>query len=134
MSIPSELRDGIAIIKGEFIDLMDHVTIRRWLAQDKYGKGIFTAPETFEAIIDLRQQDRPGASGQITRTSALVTILEEIAPINSAGRQNPIDPRDIIVLPDNTTAPIVETQGLWDGETNRPFYTDIWLGARRLNV
>ncbi len=44
-------------------------------------------------------------------------------------RQNPIDPRDKIVLPDGTTGPIVDVSGFVDQSTNLPYFSDVSLGA-----
>ncbi len=49
---------------------------------------------------------------------------------SDALRDFPIDARDVIILPDGTTGPIVHITGPpSDPKTGRPYFAEVWLGA-----
>jgi len=67
--------------------------------------------------------------GQVITTKARLSFLAPIEPIAAEGRQNPIDPRDILTLPSGLTGQIIlEVPGvLLNPETNAPYVRTVWL-------
>jgi hypothetical protein len=120
MSIASILRSGIETIKGVTASVQGTVTVNRWGTEDQKGVVTPGSTETFPAIIEIGAQDRPGPAGQINRAYASVLFLEEIDALNT---------KDVIILPDGTTGPIIEISSPYDGETGKGFITQVWLGA-----
>jgi hypothetical protein len=62
-------------------------------------------------------------------TVATITFLDPIDDNGAAGRQEPVDSRDIITLQDGKTAPIVEIKGPVDSATSRRFLNEVVLGV-----
>ena len=57
-----------------------------------------------------------------------LTFVRPIPDEGTAGRREPIDPRDKITLPDGTAGPIINTGGLVSGGTGKPYMLEVWLG------
>jgi hypothetical protein len=60
-----------------------------------------------------------------------VTLITIIGPVTANGapnRDEPVDPRDKFVLPDGTSGPIVDVNGLLDPSTGRPYLYEVALG------
>lgn len=114
-----------------------HVPIihRAWIGQDPYGTPIYAAPSvgvdggTLRGIVENKQRLRQLSNGRVILTKAYIAILEPIAPNGAAGRTEPIDTRDYIELPDGTTGPIADVNGVVDPDTNFPYFSEIWLGS-----
>ena len=105
------------------------ITHQAWTGQNGFGTDTFAAGVARRAVVDLTRKQRPTATGKLVTIVATVTILETVAPNGAAGRREPIDPRDIITLPDGTTAPILDVpDAVVDPVTNRPFFNTVVLG------
>jgi hypothetical protein len=111
------------------LDLKVTVTVHAWTSQDVFGAPSYAAPVSYDVILDERQQQKRDAEGKLVSTRAYIAFLEPITPNGAAGRVEPLDPRDKIVLPDGvTTGPIVATTGFVNKETGRPYFHEVWLG------
>lgn len=108
------------------------VTVKAWIAQDRLGGPTYAAPASYRAlVIQQRKQVYDSLSATMVWTKAYVAFLfpvPETTPTPPHVRQNPIDPRDLVILPDGTTGPIVLSGGLLDGETSKPLYNEVYLG------
>lgn len=105
------------------------VTHQAWIAQTISGAPTFANAVSRHAIIDLTRKQRPTSSGKLVNTVAVVTFLEAVTANGAAGRFEPIDPRDIIVLPDGTTGPILHApDSVIDPATGKPFFNTIFIG------
>ena len=108
------------------------VTHQAWTGQDSKGRATYAAAVSRRAVVDLTRKQRTTASGVLITIIATVTILEPVAPNGAAGRREPIDPRDIITLPDGTTGPIVDAPDMVvDAATNRPLMNTVMLAEVR---
>lgn len=116
MSFPLEiLRSGIKTADGLTKGVQGTITLEQCITQDGRGKRTYATGIPVHAVIDLTRKERAGAGGLMTTIIASLTILEAV-PANGtviAGhpRQEPIDPRDRITLPDGRTGPIVGVPG-----------------------
>jgi hypothetical protein len=116
---------------AEGLGILQDVVHVPWIgAANGVGDEVAGAPSI--ALRALVQKD-PAISrttrGQEVKLRAIVTFLEPPAPHGAPGRQEPIDPRDRILLDDGTTAPIVDVKdGLTNSETGQPFAVQVWLG------
>lgn len=81
-----------------------------------------------KAIVEKKVQMRRTESGEMVLTTATVMFIEPVPPLGATDRSEPVDPRDIIILPDGSTGPIVNVSGFVDRVSGRPFYSEIWLG------
>lgn len=127
----SILSAGIAIADNitKSLGLQPFFTHYAWIAQDAKGKVTYANPVTRQGVIDLTRKQRPTSSGRLVNVVATITVIETIAANGAAGRREPVDPRDKIVLPDGTTGPILEgPDAPVDPDTNAPFLNTIYLG------
>jgi hypothetical protein len=66
--------------------------------------------------------------GVSIETHAKIYFLEPIPPLDTPQRANPVDPRDIFILPSGRRGPVVHTNGFLDAGTGRPFISEVYLG------
>ena len=131
MAFPAELlRAGIAIAdtltKGVQVD----VTLEAWTGQSGFGVESFASPVTIKCVLDLTRKQIKTDSGREITIVATLTKVGDVAPNGTAGRREPIDPRDRITLPDGTTGPIIDVPGaVVDPGTGRGFINAIMIGA-----
>lgn len=128
MALDGIIRSVVGIANTVTDSLQVTVTLQQWLGSDGFGASSYDDPISLKCLLDVRQQERRLPSGQMVMTKAVLQFLEPIAPNGAAGRLEPIDPRDIITLPDGTTGPIVDMEGMVDPTTNRPYFQRVWLG------
>lgn len=132
MGYEDVIRAGVATASTQFESMKLDVVHRAWTGEDGDGGDTFAAPVTRRALVDLTKRMVSGAGGRLMMTFATLTFLDPIADTNpSTGkvRENPIDPRDTLTLPDGGTAPIVQTGGFTDSGTQRPFLQETILGT-----
>jgi hypothetical protein len=122
------LRDGVKLIKETTLSLQPVVTLHQWVAQDLYGKPLY-AVITLQAITVQAPNMHKTSNGQLVAVQAYVAFLEPVPPNGTAGRLEPIDPRDKIVLPDGSWGPIVEVKGFIDAGTGKPMFSEVWIGS-----
>jgi hypothetical protein len=122
------IRNGVAIADRLTKDLQAIVTHEAWVGQTGSGRSMYGPPINRKAIVDTRVRDRVTNAGQTVTTRASIQFLEAIEPNGAIGRVEPIDPRDRITLPDGTSGPIVDIGGFIDGQTNRPYTSEVWIG------
>lgn len=148
MALVDIIRSGVATANGVTASLQPEVKHAAWTSQDGYGKakygrrvnGVFIDGHdplsadlysVLNAIVEVEQKMRE-VNGRIVSTYAHLTFLTPVANVEVPGgsmRQNPFDPRDIIVLPDGRSGPIIDTKGFVDAGTGAPFFMEVWLGA-----
>lgn len=66
--------------------------------------------------------------GREVQTFAHLTFPRPLTLNGTPGRQEPIDPRDKIILMNGQSNPIVKIEGFADPTIQRPFMTEVWLG------
>lgn len=144
MSLNSTLRSAVAIANTVTDSLQGDILHSAWIGQDAMGKaiygrkiegldiyGAYDAPgvqATLRAVIEQKQRVREVQGRQIM-TFATLTVVGQV-PKNGMTdfRKEPIDPRDIVILPDGTTGPIVDVVGVMDTETTNFYAVEIMLG------
>lgn len=128
MSLDAIVRAGLATAKKITADLQVDVTHAAWTGVDGYALPTFASAITRKAIVERRQRIIRTTSGETVMSRATVLFLEPIKKNGASGRTEPIDPRDVITLPDGTTGPIVDVNGLMDPTTDRPYYAEVFIG------
>jgi hypothetical protein len=96
--------------------------------------GVYAPSIYVPAIVDMSLRDIRSPAGQFVTTRAYIMLLEPLPEEGTAERHEPIDERDIFVLPDGTTGPIVQTGGFVDAGTSLPFYHEVWIGLGTMRV
>lgn len=128
MDLPAIIRGAVGIAKD--ITLSAHVTVTHkvWISQAQDGSPTFTSKQRV-ALVERKVRLVKDASGRLVQSTAAVYLLEQVAPTSTTSpRSNPIDPRDVFVLPDGTVGPIVAIDGFFDGGTAVPYYSRVYLG------
>jgi hypothetical protein len=128
MSLAGTVRSAVATADKVVKALEEEVTHEAWISADMFGKNTYAAPALRKALVEQKIQERRLSDGRIVKTSAKLTFLEVIPANGTAGRIEPIDPRDRITLKDGTTGPILSDSGFRDPEKSRPYLVEILLG------
>lgn len=123
------VRAGVAAAHTITQTLQVDVSLARYTGQDAMGAVAYAAAADYPALVEYKVRLHTTASGKIVQTRAKVTFLTVIPPNGAANRTEPIDSRDRIVLPDGTTGPIVDVEGLVNPVTERPYLVECWIGA-----
>lgn len=129
MGLASIVRNGIAIADKITKDLQAPVLIQRWISEGRSGTpGREASPITVMAIIEPDKNKVPNPSGGAMIVTSKITILTPMAAQGAAGRDEPIDQRDLVTLPDGSTCPIFRVLGyLTDPSTNYPYMIQVSL-------
>lgn len=125
MSLAGVARKGIATAAKLTKSFQPAVSITPWSGQDGGGNDTYGTPHTYVAgsgvLVDRTIKQVPTMGGRVMVVQATIYFL--IPPVTT------IDPRDIVVLDDGFTAPILESGGFEDAGTTKPFVTTIRLGS-----
>jgi len=127
MGLDTTVRSGVKIIDTVTKSLQCKVQHKAWKGADTYGTPQYASAVLRDAIVEQQQQQRKLPDGQYVMTKAQVMFIFPVPPNGAAGRVEPVDPRDIITLPDGTTGPILNISGFMDKGTGRPFFSEIWI-------
>lgn len=131
MGLGSILRSGVAIadsVTGGTDGVQVSITHRAWTGRDGYNKPTYGSSVTRKAVMKSVQRMIRTTGGQEVQARAALTFLAPITANGASGRREPIDPRDLITLPDGTTGPILDIQGTVDPDTSQPFALRVFLG------
>lgn len=137
LNLPSIISNAVKIASTATRSLQETpegigiVTHHAWVGQDSWGKPYYATPP-----INRRALWEPGHTSKFdTNTGAVVqvkgrlTFLDPIEPNGYEERIEPIDNRDLIVLPDGTSGPIFKPEGLYNPASGAPFLIELWIGA-----
>jgi hypothetical protein len=125
MGLNDTVRKALAVADSVTATLQTTVRHAAWAGADKYGKPIFDKYVERQAIVERRTAAVGGT--QITQ-AATVNFLRPIEDHGADYRQEPIDPRDKIVLDDGWSGPIVNVSTLHNPTTSRGYYYIVSLG------
>lgn len=131
MGFDALLRGAIGTIDTVTKSLQTTVTIFPWLRDG--GRGPERSPFgiTVRAIVERKDEEKFTAVGVVLVIKATVLILEIVPPTEAEGRQNPIDPRDLVVLSDGSSAPIIGNPGLLDPTSDQQYFAELTIGGIR---
>jgi hypothetical protein len=122
------IEKGIAIAKDVTATLQAGITIEPWDGQDAQAMPSYDTAVAYDAIVDMTAHLIRDSKGEDVLAKATITILEPISDNGAAGRLEPVDPRDLITLPDGSTNPILNIQGLVNPDTDSGYMFVITLG------
>jgi hypothetical protein len=139
MGYETIIRNAVAsILSPQFETMKLDIQHRAWIGSDGRGGDLYATAVSRRALVDLtrkRSYTRDGrvggggaGTGLLVMTVATLYFLDPIPAQGAAGRQEPIDTRDIIELPTGLTAPILEVGGFADSGTSQPFVYKVVLG------
>lgn len=146
MALVDVIRSAVATADGVTASLQGTVQHAAWIDQDGFGKARYgrrtdgvlvigfdplsaDVCTPHQAIIEVEQKMRE-VNGRIVSTYCHITFLHPFtANGESTQRQEPVDPRDIFILPDGRSGPVIDTKGFVDAATGYPFFPEVFLGA-----
>lgn len=128
MAFDDLIRSGVALADSLTDSLQVSVTHEAFTGLDDTGASSYAAGVSRKAIVERKNRQRVTGDGRTILTSAQITFLRPIAANGAAGRQEPVDTRDRITLPDGSTDPIADVEALLDPDTGRGYYAVVWLG------
>lgn len=130
MAFDALIRKGITLANKLTGSLQAEVEYRPWVDSSGKGKAIYGASQFLKAIVEPRQVLKSDKDGHEVRVQgSSVMFLQTIEPNGATDRRSePIDPRDLIVLPDGTSSPILSVGGMTDPTTKRPYFCEVVVG------
>lgn len=122
------------VVSPQFESMKLDVTFKAWIGQSGAGVPAYAAPRTLRALVDFTGSgtQKYTSAGNIIILTATLTFLDIIGdttPNAGEERDQPIDTRDVLTLPDGTTAPVVDVGGFADSATGQPFVPTVTLGT-----
>jgi hypothetical protein len=144
MSLNSIIRTAVSTVNSVTASLQGTVLHSAWIGQDAMGAAVYgrrlNGLDIYgsynatgvaigrQAVIEQKQRIRE-IQGRTVLTFAHLVFVGPIEPNTmSALRKEPVDPRDIFVLPDGTTGPVVDVVGVMDSDTSNLYVVEVWLG------
>jgi hypothetical protein len=126
MSLTSVLRSGIAVAKSVTSSLQATVQVEPWIGQDGYGAAVFDAAVELPALVERKQKRIISKDGQEVLSRYYLAFLFPVTANGAAGRQEPIDPRDRVTLPDGDVVTILDVNGFIDADSGAPYLLEVW--------
>lgn len=129
MAFPADvLKLGVKIASTLTKGVQSTVTLYQWTGRDGFGNLTYADPLSLRCVVD-RTNKIIQLGNQMVSISATLTFLDPISANGAAGRREPVDPNDKIVLSDGFTAPIKDAPGaVINPETGQGFVTQVFLG------
>jgi hypothetical protein len=124
------VRAGVAVADSVNATLQAPVEHHAWISENRKGEPEFAALIVRQAIVERKQRLIRAADGRVISVNTKLTFPRLIEANGAADRREPIDPRDKFVLPDGTTGPVLNVEGIVDPDTltGAPYLFEVWLG------
>lgn len=121
MGLRDLVRAGVAVANTLTADLQATVVREAYIGgQDTRGEPNRSAGVNVSAIVEYKVQMVRTGGGNFVASRAKVTSLDPAIVFH---------PKDKLTLPDGTSGPILETDGLADRVTTTPFLTEVYVGT-----
>jgi hypothetical protein len=134
MALNDVIANVVAIAHKITEPLQGEVMHSPWIAQNAFGSSSLQTPFgqaiRRTAIIEQQARWRQLPNGNQVYTYAHLIFLVPFEHINAPNRKNPVDPRDKFVLPDGSSGPVVDSDGLHNPGTKSPYFCEVWLGGQ----
>lgn len=131
LNLPKLISNAVSIADGMTKSLQVSVQRHVWVGNNEWGNPIYSVTvDEFKAIYEKKAESKFDlATGAVIQTQGKLLIMEPIEANGTEGRIEPIDNRDLLILPDGTSGPIFKPEGLYNPEANKPFLIELWIGA-----
>lgn len=131
LALDNIIRNAVSVADDITKSLQPGISHSAWTGQDVHGTPTYATPVNIDCIVEYKIRDKlQSSTGRVIQSQALVTIIGPVVANGAAGRLEPIDPRDKIVLPNGQTGPIIDIEGIVDPDTNRPYMFQVWIGSQ----
>lgn len=121
------LRQGVKIADEVTKPLQATVIFKKAVSDTSYAGFGYPSSVKLKALVDWRQKQVRTSSGVLSVSRAMVTFLD-VEALKKATKGDGIEDRDVIILPDGTTGPILDMAGFIDAGTKQPLATEVYLG------
>jgi hypothetical protein len=128
MGLDTLVRGTVATANRVTSSLQVTVMHRAWIGRDVNTKPRYGDPIARKALVERKQRWFRSPSGENVQSRTYIAFLEPIPANGADTRQEPIDGRDVLTLPDGTTGPILDVSGFMDPGTGAPYYAEVYLG------
>jgi len=131
MAFPLEiLKSGIRTANKLTTGVQSVFTLEQYTGQGYAGGKTYAAPVALHGVVDFTSKPVIKLSGETVTAVVTITVVGDILPNGAAGRREPVDPRDRIILSNGFTGPIIDAPGsVLDPSTGRGLIHVIMLGA-----
>lgn len=126
----SLVRLGVKLADQFTEDGQSTITHEAWIGQDKFGKPTYAFATHPRCVVTQKVRTVVNSSGELKMSAATLTFTTLPLSNGAAGRQEPIDPNDRIMLSNGFTSPIVFIGGPEDPTTGKGYILSVALGAR----
>jgi hypothetical protein len=131
MGLDATVRSAVATAKKSTAALQADIQLAAWISDTARGKPNYAPAVLYPAIVEEKQRKLTDFQGVEVLSTHKVTILRPVVAHGADNRQEPVDARDKLTLPDGTTGPILAVGGMTDPSTGKPYLHEIWLGEAR---
>jgi len=123
------IRSAVEAANSQTASLQVDVVHQAWLAPSNgLGEADYGPPVARPALVQEGVLHHEMPDGKVITTKARLAFVGPIPPNGAPDRQEPIDPRDRLILPSGLTGYIVEVPGaLIDPGTGAPYVRTVWL-------
>lgn len=128
MGLDSVILNGVALANRVTGSLQATVQHAAWTGNQADATGSYAAAVDRQALVEFKQRLRRLPTGQEVMQQATVTFIQPVPANGAAERREPIDPRDVITLPNGYTGPILDVSGVVDPGTDAPYMLSVALG------
>jgi hypothetical protein len=126
MGLSALVSSAIKTANGVTASLQVSVQHFAWIGQDAKGKKAFAGAASYPALVERKQKRMPGPDGQEVFSRYSVTFLQPLPANGTAGRQEPIDTRDELVLPNGERVDVLDVSGMLNPDTGAPYMSEVW--------
>lgn len=127
MALNDLIRKGLQIADKATSSLQATVQHAAFIKNDGEGGYLFATPIPRLALIERKQKAFRNKEGDEVVSTHVVTILRPVDPNGAAGRQEPIDPRDVITIPDGSASGILHVETIVDPAIGAGYYHQVWM-------
>lgn len=129
MGLLDVIRNAVSIADSVTKDLQPLVLHKAWIGEKGDGTPRYH-PEAHQraAIVEKSTRVFRSTSGEMVHARHRIAFLYPIPPCGEPGRREPVDERDLLVLPSGDSGPILHVEEFIDRVTGRGILTQVWLG------
>ena len=129
------LLDGIEIVQEQTKGLQGRCLLQQFAgAANNSGDSLYGPTKSFMAIVDYTSKQIQ-KNGQFITTGGTVVAMSSVTPlgaITDPPRMEPIDTRDVLILPGGFIVQIIDTPGsVLNPETNQGLVPTVVIGPRQ---
>ena len=127
MSLLDIVRSAVKIADEVTKPLQPEVQFQHYASSNYQGDKGGGSLVKLRAIVEWKQQQVRNREGIVSISRAYVMFLDVGKLAAATGGEN-IDDKDLIILPDGTTGPILNMTGFVDAGTGNAIATEVYLG------